>query len=63
MPEHFRILLIGRVEDKDDNFKKELHAAVNEFSRTGKADEQAWKQFSEKLYLFTGRPCITFFIQ
>ena len=54
MPEKFRIILIGRDEDKDDAFKKELHVAVNEFSRTGKVDEATWKLFAEKLHYLRG---------
>ncbi|MEI9955122.1 MAG: glucose-6-phosphate dehydrogenase [Ferruginibacter sp.] len=54
MPEHFRVILVGRDEDKDDTYKKELHAAVNEFSRTGKAEEKSWKEFSEQLIYLRG---------
>lgn len=54
MPEKFRIILIGRNEDKDGAFKNDLLSGVNEFSRTGKADEAIWKTFSENLFYQQG---------
>lgn len=54
MPEKFRIILIGRTENEDEAFKSELLTAVNEFSRTGKADGIVWKLFSEKLHYLQG---------
>jgi len=49
MPKNFRIILIGRAEDKDGAYQKDLLAGVNEFSRTGKADEKIWKTFSDNI--------------
>ncbi len=54
MPETFRIVLIGRAEDKTGAYKNELLQSVNEFSRTGKADEKIWKIFSDKLCYLQG---------
>lgn len=54
MPDNFRIILIGRSEDKKGEFKKVLLDGINEFSRTGKADKKKWKIFSEKLFYQQG---------
>jgi glucose-6-phosphate 1-dehydrogenase len=54
MPESFRIILIGRNEDKTGAYKNELLESLNEFSRTGKADEKVWKIFSDKFYYLQG---------
>ncbi|MES2430022.1 MAG: glucose-6-phosphate dehydrogenase [Bacteroidota bacterium] len=54
MPENFRIILVGRTEDKDETFKKELLAGINEFSRNGKALEKVWHEFSKKLFYLQG---------
>lgn len=54
MPASFRIVLIGRDEDKNDAFKEKLLQGVNEFSRTGKADAKTWKAFSARLVYLQG---------
>lgn len=54
MPDTFRIILIGRGEDKKDALKKTLLEGINEFSRTGKADTKKWKIFSAKLFYQQG---------
>lgn len=54
MPENFRIILIGRTEDKNEVFKKDLQEAVNEFSRNGKVLEKVWHEFSQKLFYLQG---------
>jgi glucose-6-phosphate 1-dehydrogenase len=54
MPENFCIFLLGRGEDKNEQFKKDLFDGINEFSRTGRPDENNWKIFSEKLFYQQG---------
>lgn len=49
MPATFRIILIGRDEDKTGAYKEKLLNGVNEFSRSGKADTKHWKSFSSRL--------------
>ena len=54
MPDRFRIILIGRPADKKGAYKKELLDAVNEFSRTGKAEAKHWKSFANHLIYLQG---------
>ncbi len=54
MPENFRIILIGRSEDPKSQYKEELLNALNEFSRTGKAEKASWKIFSSRLFYMQG---------
>jgi glucose-6-phosphate 1-dehydrogenase len=54
MPLSFRIILIGRKEEKIEAFKKWLLEGVNEFSRTGKADPKTWKTFANHLHYQQG---------
>jgi glucose-6-phosphate 1-dehydrogenase len=54
LPERFRIILIGRNDDKNEQFKKDLLSGVEEFSRTGKPDRRNWQVFSSNLYYQQG---------
>lgn len=45
LPSHFQIILIGRNEGYQEQYKKDLLAGVTEFSRTGKPDHQNWEEF------------------
>jgi len=54
MPDAFCVLLIGRNEDRDEQFKKDLFDGINEFSRTGKPDKSNWKIFSDNLFYKQG---------
>jgi glucose-6-phosphate 1-dehydrogenase len=54
LPEKFCILLLGRNEDKNEQYKKDLFDGINEFSRTGKPDEKNWKIFSDKIFYQQG---------
>lgn len=49
LPEKFSILLLGRDEDKTEQFKHSLFDGISEFSRTGKPDDINWKIFSDKI--------------
>ncbi len=54
LPKKFTILLLGRNEDKNEQYKKDLFDGINEFSRTGKPDEKNWKIFSDKIFYRQG---------
>lgn len=49
LPERFRIILVGRNPDVNEQFKKELLSGVQEFSRTGNPDRNIWKSFSDHM--------------
>lgn len=54
LPSVFAIFCIDYLELKETDFKKDLLAGVNEFSRSGKADEKKWNEFSSRLFYFQG---------
>ncbi len=54
MPEKFTILLLGRNEDKNEQFKKDLFDGIAAFSRTGKPDDNNWKIFSNNIFYQQG---------
>ncbi|MGC4100447.1 glucose-6-phosphate dehydrogenase [Ferruginibacter sp.] len=54
MPEKFRILLLGRNEDKTEQFKKDLFDGITAFSRTGRPDDNNWKIFSGNIFYQQG---------
>ena len=54
MPANFRIVLIGRHEDKGGTFKKTLLQGLIEFSRNGKPSTKTWKTFSDRLFYLKG---------
>lgn len=49
LPENFAIIGTGRTKLTNEEFREKLFAAVNEFSRSGKADEEKWKAFAEHI--------------
>ncbi len=54
LPPKFCIFLLGRNEDKNEQYKKDLFDGINEFSRTGKPDENNWKIFSNNIFYQQG---------
>src|SRR4051812_2725896 len=54
LPDDFCILLLGRNEDKNEQFKHDLFDGINQFSRTGKPDDVNWKIFSNKIFYQQG---------
>ncbi len=54
LPEKFCIFLIGRNEDKNEQFKHDLFDGINKFSRSGKPDDVNWKIFSNKIFYRQG---------
>jgi glucose-6-phosphate 1-dehydrogenase len=54
LPQKFSIFLIGRNEDKNEQYKHDLFDGINQFSRTGKPDDINWKDFSDKIFYRQG---------
>lgn len=54
LPEKFIILLLGRDEDKTEQFKHSLFDGITQFSRTGKPDDNNWQIFSNKIFYQQG---------
>ncbi len=54
LPEKFSIFLLGRNEDKNEQFKHELFDGINKFSRSGKPDDNNWKAFSRNIFYQQG---------
>ncbi len=54
LPETFAIFLIGRNEDNNEQFKKDLFEGITAFSRTGKPDDNNWKIFSSNIFYQQG---------
>lgn len=50
LPPHFACVGFARREKSHEDFRKELHDAVKQFSRTKPIDENLWKSFSEQLF-------------
>jgi glucose-6-phosphate 1-dehydrogenase len=54
LPLTFVIFCIDYLKVIESEFKKELHEGINEFSRSGKADEKKWNEFSSMIYYLQG---------
>jgi len=54
LPSGFVILCVDYLAVNDGDFKKDLLAGINEFSRSGRADEKKWNEFSSKLLYIQG---------
>ncbi len=54
LPENFFITAIDHNAVKDDVYKKHLLDGINKFSRTGKADKTAWKNFGSHIHYLQG---------
>ena len=50
LPKQFSIIGTGRTKLDDDKFRDNLHNDINQFSRSGKADEKKWAEFSSNIY-------------
>jgi glucose-6-phosphate 1-dehydrogenase len=50
MPERFAIIGTGRKPITDDEFRAKLLDGVNQFSRSGKAEEASWAEFSQHIF-------------
>ena len=54
LPAHFAIIGVHHKPMEDAAYRDYLLEGINEFSRTGKADTEKWKQFSERIHFFAG---------
>jgi glucose-6-phosphate 1-dehydrogenase len=54
LPEKFFITAIDHGETTGETYNKKLLDGVNQFSRSGKADKNAWKQFSSRIHYLQG---------
>jgi glucose-6-phosphate 1-dehydrogenase len=54
LPNVFAIFCIDYLPIKQDDFKKDLLAGVNEFSRSGRAEEKKWNDFASRLFYIQG---------
>ncbi|HXB31083.1 MAG TPA: glucose-6-phosphate dehydrogenase [Puia sp.] len=54
LPSVYAIYCIDFMAAEETIFKKDLQEGVNEFSRTGKADETLWNEFSSNIYYIQG---------
>jgi glucose-6-phosphate 1-dehydrogenase len=54
LPEKFFITAIDHGEITAEAFNKRLLEGINKFSRSGKADKNAWKAFSSRIYYLQG---------
>ncbi|TXI40946.1 MAG: glucose-6-phosphate dehydrogenase [Nitrosomonas sp.] len=50
LPAHFCCVGFARRPKSDEDFRHEMHEAINEFSRVKPVDEELWKTFREQLH-------------
>ena len=50
LPSQFACVGFARRDKTDQQFRQEMHEAVNKFSRTKPIDEHLWKHFEDHLY-------------
>src|ERR1700712_3476825 len=54
LPAIFKVICVDFLNVREADFKNELLAGINEFSRTGKADAKQWTDFSSRLVYIQG---------
>ena len=54
LPEDFAIIGFARRPKSDDDFRKDLDEALQEFSHTKPVDEEVWKKLARHIYYFQG---------
>jgi glucose-6-phosphate 1-dehydrogenase len=54
LPSRFAIFCIDYLAVVENEFKKDLLAGIDEFSRSGKADEKKWRGFQSALFYIQG---------
>jgi len=54
LPEKFSIIAIDHGEVTPEAYNKKLLDGINQFSRSGKADKKAWKEFSRHIHYLQG---------
>ena len=50
LPSEFSIIGTGRTKYTDEDYRKGLMEDINQFSRSGKADEAKWDEFSKHIF-------------
>lgn len=50
LPEKFSIIGTGRSKLTDEDYKVKLHEGINQFSRSGKAEDGKWEEFSKHIF-------------
>jgi len=54
LPDQFSIIGTGRTKYSDDDYKAKLHEGINQFSRSGKAEDEKWAEFSKHIFYQIG---------
>lgn len=54
MPDDFHIIGTSRTKYSDEEFREKMLEGVNKFSRNGKAENDSWQKFSEKMVYLDG---------
>jgi glucose-6-phosphate 1-dehydrogenase len=49
LPDQFAVMGLDRKEMSDEDFRQQLRAGVDQFSRRGRADDETWDQFAAQL--------------
>ena len=50
LPAHFACVGFARREKSNDDFRHEMHAAIEKYSRVKPVDPELWKTFSQQIY-------------
>jgi glucose-6-phosphate 1-dehydrogenase len=54
LPQEFTVVGVSRTDESDDEFRKRMREAVDEFSRSGKARPATWDGFAQGMYYIPG---------
>jgi glucose-6-phosphate 1-dehydrogenase len=54
LPDSFIIVGVDYLPASDPEYKKDLLNGINEFSRSGRADEKKWNEFSARIFYIQG---------
>src|ERR1041385_5080168 len=54
LPEQFLILGVDRRPMEDEEFRQRIHGGIEEFSRRGSPQEEAWSEVAQRLAFVTG---------
>jgi glucose-6-phosphate 1-dehydrogenase len=54
LPDSFGIFCVDFLPATDPELRKDLLAGINEFSRSGQADEKKWNEFSSRIFYIQG---------
>jgi glucose-6-phosphate 1-dehydrogenase len=54
LPQSYAIIGVSRGELGNDEFRTQMRASINQFSRSGPAEDAAWSEFSQRLSYVSG---------